>query len=125
MKDYYAILGVRHDANYDTIKRAFRQLAFNTHPDKGSSADKFQEVHEAWLVLSDETKRANYDTLFLQDEQVIVNEIIPFAEFEKRNEGDSYYHYCRCGGVFEDEVTMKIDLVECSECSLVCRIEYS
>ena len=39
MKDYYAILGVRHDATYDTIKRAYRQLALNTHPDKGSSAD--------------------------------------------------------------------------------------
>ena len=32
---------------------------------------------------------------------MILNEIITFAEFEKRNEGDSYYHYCRCGGVFE------------------------
>ena len=32
---------------------------------------------------------------------MIVNEIIPFAEFVKRNEGNSYYHYCRCGGVFE------------------------
>lgn len=39
MKDYYAILGVEHGANHDAIKRAYRQLALNTHPDKGSSTD--------------------------------------------------------------------------------------
>ena len=38
-RDYYDVLGISRSADKSTIKRAYRQLAFNTHPDKGSSAD--------------------------------------------------------------------------------------
>ena len=62
MKDYYKILGVKRDASQGEIKKAFRKLAHTYHPDKkcGNEA-KFKEVSEAYAVLSDEKKRAQYD----------------------------------------------------------------
>jgi len=66
MKDYYSILGVDEDADQETIKKAFRELAKKWHPDrnpnnKKESEEKFKEVSEAYNVLSDEGKRARYD----------------------------------------------------------------
>lgn len=61
-KDYYAILGVEKSASQDEIKKAFRKQAHQYHPDKaGGDEAKFKEVNEAYQVLSDENKRAQYD----------------------------------------------------------------
>ena len=63
-KDYYEILGVDRDADQRTIKRAFLKKAREVHPDVSDDPDaeqKFKEVNEAYSVLSDEQKRANYD----------------------------------------------------------------
>ncbi|PPE75391.1 cytochrome C biogenesis protein [Solimonas fluminis] len=65
-KDYYKILGVARSASADEIKRAYRKLAREYHPDKNKSAgaeDKFKEINEANEVLSDAEKRKAYDTL--------------------------------------------------------------
>ena len=63
MKDYYHILGVEKGASEDDIKKAFRKLAHKYHPDKrGGDEAKFKEVSEAYAVLSDKKKRAEYDT---------------------------------------------------------------
>ncbi len=65
-KDYYETLGVGKDASGDEIKSAYRKLAKQYHPDlnKGDedAAHKFKEVNEAYQVLSDDTKRQQYDT---------------------------------------------------------------
>ncbi len=64
-KDYYKILGVPKDADDATIKKAFRKLAKEYHPDtnggNAEAAKKFQEINEAYSVLSDEGKRKAYD----------------------------------------------------------------
>ena len=62
--DYYEVLGVERDADARTIKRAFLKKARTLHPDVNKAPDaeeKFKEVNEAYSVLSDERKRANYD----------------------------------------------------------------
>ena len=63
-KDYYKVLGVARGASPEEIKKAFRKLAFQHHPDhnhqEGAEA-KFKEINEAYQVLSDPEKRANYD----------------------------------------------------------------
>lgn len=60
-KDYYKILGVEKGASADDIKKAFRKLAHKHHPDKGGDEAKFKEANEAYQILSDEKKRAEYD----------------------------------------------------------------
>ncbi|MDT8435031.1 MAG: DnaJ C-terminal domain-containing protein, partial [Anaerosomatales bacterium] len=60
-KNYYDILGVKKDASADEIKKAFRRLARKHHPDAGGSEEKFKELNEAYEVLSDTEKRAQYD----------------------------------------------------------------
>lgn len=61
LKDYYAILGVSRNADADAIKKAYKKLAMKEHPDRGGDEAKFKEIGEAFAVLSDETKRAEYD----------------------------------------------------------------
>lgn len=62
-KDYYKVLGVDKSASADDIKKAFRKMAHQYHPDKtGGDDKKFKECSEAYSVLSDETKRKQYDT---------------------------------------------------------------
>ena len=60
-KDFYAILGVQKNASEDEIKKAFRRLAHEHHPDKGGDQQKFKDANEAYQVLGDKTKRAKYD----------------------------------------------------------------
>jgi molecular chaperone DnaJ len=61
-RDYYDILGVSKNASQDEIKRAFRKLAHQYHPDKATGdAEKFKEINKAYQTLSDEKKRSQYD----------------------------------------------------------------
>jgi len=66
-KDYYEVLGVPRSASEDDIKKAFRKLARQYHPDvaktKKGAEEKFKEVNEAYEVLSDKEKRKKYDEL--------------------------------------------------------------
>lgn len=61
-RDYYEVLGVNKDASADEIKKAFRRLAVQHHPDKeGGDESKFKEINEAYEVLKDTEKRKRYD----------------------------------------------------------------
>lgn len=61
-KDYYKVLGVEKNASAEEIKKAFRKMAHQYHPDKkGGDEAKFKEVNEAFQVLGDKDKRAKYD----------------------------------------------------------------
>ncbi|MCB9990998.1 MAG: molecular chaperone DnaJ [Rhodospirillales bacterium] len=64
-KDYYSILGVNRQASSDDIKKAYRQLAKQYHPDRNqgdsSAEQKFKEINEAYDILKDDQKRAAYD----------------------------------------------------------------
>ncbi|OQX00914.1 molecular chaperone DnaJ [Candidatus Parcubacteria bacterium A4] len=61
-KDYYQILGIKKDASKEDIKKAYRKLAHEYHPDKkGGNEAKFKEINEAYQILSDEQKKQQYD----------------------------------------------------------------
>lgn len=65
-KDYYAVLGVARDADADTIRKAYRKLARQHHPDMSKAPEaeaRFKEVAEAYATLKDPQKRAAYDSL--------------------------------------------------------------
>ena len=68
LKDYYQILNVSRDASAEDIKKAFRRLASQYHPDRNpknvrEAGEKFKEINEAYEVLSDEQRRWQYDRL--------------------------------------------------------------
>lgn len=66
-KDYYKILGVERKASQDEIKKAYRKLALQFHPDHNpndkTAEEKFKDINEAYQVLGDKDKRARYDQL--------------------------------------------------------------
>lgn len=74
-KDYYEVLGVSRNATQEEIKGAFRQLAKKWHPDANpgdpTAEARFKEINEAYDVLSDETKRSNYDNFGNPDGPVV------------------------------------------------------
>ncbi len=64
-RDYYEVLGVERTADVDTLKKAFRKLAMQYHPDRNpgdaTAEEKFKEASEAYEILSDDERRARYD----------------------------------------------------------------
>src|SRR5260370_1580430 len=64
-RDYYDVLGVKRNASEDEIKKAYRKLARQYHPDRNpgdkQAETRFKEVQAAYDVLSDKTKRSQYD----------------------------------------------------------------
>lgn len=71
-KDYYVVLGVSKGANLNQIKRAYRRIAKQFHPDstQSPSSDKFREIIEAYETLADEEKRRKYDAMLQQRQPV-------------------------------------------------------
>ena len=63
--DYYSLLGLKRGASAEEVKRAYRKAVFRYHPDRNpgddEAAGKFKQVLDAYEVLSDNKKRANYD----------------------------------------------------------------
>lgn len=83
LKDYYAIMGVKPTDDLKTIKTAYRRLARKYHPDVSKESDaesRFKEVAEAWEVLSDEQRRAEYDALWAHRND---------PQFQQRQSGQS------------------------------------
>lgn len=60
-KDYYKVLGVKRSDPLPVIKKAYRKMARENHPDKGGSQEKMAQINEAWGVLGDEELRKRYD----------------------------------------------------------------
>ena len=60
-KDYYEMLGISKNASQEEVKKAFHRLAHKHHPNKGGDEKKFKEINEAYQVLSNQEKRAQYD----------------------------------------------------------------
>lgn len=99
-KNYYKTLGVPRNANTRKIKKAYRMLAMKLHPDKHSGASEqkrkeveseFQEVAEAYEVLSDDEKRAKYD----RGEPVFENQ---GGGGQQGRRGFPFHHFARGGG---------------------------
>ena len=102
-RDYYETLGVDRNASDDDLKRAYRKLARQYHPDlqpddqhKKASEDKFKEVNEAYEVLSDQDKRRRYDTFGHAGGQQGFGGGFEGFDFGRGNMGDVF------GDIFED-----------------------
>lgn len=62
-KDYYTTLGLRPNASATQIKQAYRSKTLVSHPDRGGSHVRMQQLNEAWTVLGDPVQRQEYDSL--------------------------------------------------------------
>lgn len=91
-KDYYDILGISKGATQDEVKRAFRKMAHQYHPDKaGGNEAKFKEINEAYQVLSNPQKRQQYDQYGQTFEQ---------AQRQGGFGGSAWEDFARAGGPF-------------------------
>ena len=72
--DYYSTLGISKTASASDIKKAYRKLAMENHPDKGGDSNKFAKITEAYDVLKDSKKRSNYDQFGTADPQQNFNQ---------------------------------------------------
>jgi molecular chaperone DnaJ len=102
-RDYYEILGVSKDASQDEIKKAYRKLAMKYHPDKSDDPDaeeKFKEISEAYGVLSDPDKRAQYDKFGHSgiDSRYTEEDIFGSADFGDFGFGDIFDMFFGGGG---------------------------
>ncbi|KAJ6414075.1 hypothetical protein OIU84_006817 [Salix udensis] len=101
---YYMVLGIRRDASFSDIRSAYRKLAMKWHPDKwarnpavaGEAKRRFQQIQEAYSVLSDQSKKSMYDAglydpLEEEDEEFcnFMQEMISMMNNVK-DEGDSF-----------------------------------
>lgn len=85
MSDYYKILGVTKDSNQIQIRKAFRKLALQYHPDKNKNSEeskhKFMEIVKAYEILSDEKSRERYDSNIVNDKNIQRFNWTPPADF--------------------------------------------
>ena len=85
MSDYYKILGVTKDSNQTQIRKAFRKLALQYHPDKNKNSEeskqKFMEIVKAYEILSDEKSRERYDSNTISDKNIQGFNWTPPADF--------------------------------------------
>jgi len=65
-RNYYDVLEIKRTASIEEVKKAYRQAALVHHPDKGGTDEMFQRVNEAWMILCDPAKRADYDRVITQ-----------------------------------------------------------
>ncbi|KAK3233467.1 hypothetical protein CYMTET_56239 [Cymbomonas tetramitiformis] len=140
--NYYDLLGVKSNATFEEIKRAYHAAALAHHPDKNASLseadamspDIFQQVQKAWGVLKNSDTRSTYDRHLAGQrmvDQVVVSEEIALDEMACQElEGVCEYSYpCRCGDYYqilsEDlEEDFRSMIVACSSCSLNIRVDW-
>jgi DnaJ-class molecular chaperone len=85
VSDYYKILGVTKDSNQIQIRKAFRKLALQYHPDKNKNSEeskqKFMEIVKAYEILSDEKAKERYDSNIFNDKNIQKFNWTPPADF--------------------------------------------
>eukprot|EP00898_Chlorokybus_atmophyticus_P000729 jgi/Chlat1/1657/Chrsp127S01901 len=140
--NYYELLAVSPRATVAQLRKAYLAAALSSHPDQSkdntnSKTERFHQIQEAWEVLRDARKRAEYDSRlqFAQGrlEAIPVNEEIDLSAMATatNHEGQSEYTYpCRCGGEYillEGDVpdVAAAAVLQCESCSLYIRVAMS
>jgi curved DNA-binding protein CbpA len=87
MKDFYNILGVSSSASFDEIKKSYRKLALQYHPDRNSGNKRYEEIFinisEAYHTLSNEESRKNYDLIYKKKLSTFSQPVTPYLFLKK------------------------------------------
>jgi curved DNA-binding protein CbpA len=87
MKDFYNILGVSSSASFDEIKKSYRKLALQYHPDRNSGNKRYEEIfiniNEAYHTLSNEESRKNYDSNYKKKSSTFSQPVTPYIFLKK------------------------------------------
>lgn len=102
MKDYYKILGVLRNASPEEIRKAYHGLAHKYHPDKGGDEKKFKEINEAYQVLRNKEKRAQYDSFGQVFEGGQTGPGFDFRQWQDSGPGFDFEGFGDLGEVFEE-----------------------
>ena len=116
---YYDILGIDKDASMNDIKKAYKKLALEHHPDKGGDNNKFQEISNAYSILSNEDKRSEYDSKGNNNDNIPT---IRYAYKTKKMNNTNYTLNIELKEVyFGHKKTLQIKLNKLCECIIYCR----
>jgi len=108
MKDYYKILGVDRGASEFEIKKAYKELAKEHHPDHGGNEERFKEISGAYSVLSDDKKRQEYDNPVRDGFGPFSDFFGGFGSFNIRNRREHVANMPRKGQTLKYEVEISL-----------------
>ena len=123
MKDYYKILGINHNATEEEIKKTYRKLAVEYHPDKNKGdkkkEEKFKEITEAYETLKDKEKRYHYDNFKNNQNPFNFNQGFDFNDILNKRQQEQHVYTANINLTLEDiyfEKEIEKILVEDEEC---------
>ncbi|KAJ2555314.1 hypothetical protein IWW35_000780 [Coemansia sp. RSA 1878] len=134
MENHYLVLGVSPTSTHEEIKRAYYALSRQIHPDKqlnkaiDSPTVKFHQLSVAWEVLSDATKRREYDRQLNTHQnrnRGVVQDEVDLDDMDFDPKDCSYTYLCRCSGTYvisEDDLEAGCEIAPCTGCSLKIRV---
>ena len=126
---HYNVLSVSTNASVEEIKKAFRKLVIDTHPDKNKGRqNEFIAIKRAWEILSNPERRKIYDAkLEFQTLQTFaISDQVSIDDFEIDDDGN-YFYCCRCQNdyaVTQEDAEYLVKYVSCSGCSLTIEVIY-
>ena len=126
MINYYEILKVPDFSSYETIKKNYKNLMLESHPDKGGDSDKFKLIREAYDLMKDDEKKKEYDNklMYFQDMYDRAEEInlehnvfnFKCIQCEKNNEIDNK--------LIKEQNNSNQYIIKCDGCSMIYKINY-
>ena len=126
----YRVLGIPDLSGMECVKRAYKDLALQYHPDKDhSSADcvNFIQIQHAYETLSDRSMKSDIDTQLQTPVTSVCQDSVRLGDMETVGSGVEYKYACRCGGEYViegTEISSSDDelIVPCTTCTLVLRV---
>ena len=127
MINYYEILKVPDYSSYEIIKKNYKNLMLESHPDKGGDSDKFKLIREAYDIMKDEVQKKEYDNKLMYYQEM-------YDRAEEINLQKNQYNFkciqCEKNNEINKELIKKQNkfyqyIIKCSGCSMIYKINYT
>ena len=127
MINYYELLKVPDFSSYEIIKKNYKSLMLESHPDKGGDSDKFKLIREAYDIMKDEVQKKEYDNKLMYYQEM-------YDRAEEINLEKNQYNFkciqCEKNNEINKELIKKQNkfyqyIIKCSGCSMIYKINYT